>query len=492
MARAILVTMGNHHGMNALPGLAKHCEAGHHEDQPAGRFGRMFAHLPANHTPGVLLTEIGKAGGPMDGGAGADQTTTVPVGHVIFGQFIDHDITLDVTTSLDHTVEDGSVPNVRTPTLDLDCVYGEGPEAHRYLIRDDDARLVTGADLPGASLEQRNDLMRSPFGRAIIGDFRNDENRIVSQMQLGMIKFHNATCDALETPQLKGKALYEEARRHVTWHYQWAVVFDFLVAMCGRSVVDDVLANGRKLYCHVHRPYIPVEFSVAAYRFGHSMVPQKIQIQSGAPKRGFFSNQLGRGFTAVPSIDAVVDWNELFDTPAGANFQNAEKFDTKMAKILLALPFVDPSDERSLATRNLLRGNAYRLPSGEQIAQLMIEREVTGISQSVIDPVTERVRDISEAAVAGTGVPPMTGNGSPLWLYLLAEGEIIGRADGIGGHDPGEGLGPVGARIVAEVIIGLLELDDRSFFGADGNWVPDPGLRTIGEILASTNSPDLP
>jgi hypothetical protein len=164
-----------------------------------------------------------------------------------------------------------------------------------------------------------------------------------------------------------------------------------------------------------------------------------------------------------------------------------------MAKLLLALPFVDgtPAD-KSLATRNLLRGNAYRLPSGEQVARLMLERKVSGLRDDMIEAVTDRVRAITQVAVAGTGTEPMTGDGSPLWLYLLAEGEVIGRADGVGGHDPGEGLGPVGARIVAEVIIGLIELDERSYFGGNGNWVPEPGRRTIGEILASVNSADLP
>ena len=482
--------MGNHHGMNDLPGLAKYCEPGRDEDHPEGRFGRMFPKLPASYTPSDLLVKIGEAGGPMDGGTGANRTQTVPVGHVMFGQFIDHDITLDVTTSLDRNVVAGQTPNVRTPTLDLDCVYGEGPDAHRYLHQGDDARLLTGADTPGATVAQQNDLMRSPIGRAVIGDFRNDENRIVSQLQLGMIKFHNAVCDALETPTLKGKHLYEEARRHVTWHYQWCVVHDFLAAMCGRSVVDDILANGRKLYCHIDRPYIPVEFAVAAYRFGHSMVPQKIQVQRGASEHPFFGNKLGKGFTAVPSTDAIVDWHELFDTSEGRNVQRAEKFDTKMAKVLLALPFIDAPEERSLATRNLLRGNVYRLPSGEQIAAVMQER--LGLDQALIDPVTDKVRDISEQAVQGTSIAPITHGGSPLWLYLLAEGEVIGRADGIGGHDPGEGLGPVGARIVAEVIIGLLELDERSFLGANRNWVPDPSFGTIGEILASTNWAGLP
>ena len=123
-----------------------------------------------------------------------------------------------------------------------------GPEPHPYLYRDG-IRLLTGADQSGASPEASNDLLRAPNGRAIIGDHRNDENRIVSQLQLGMIKFHNNICDTLHTanPSLEDAELFEEARKFVTWHYQWAVVFDFLVAMCGRPVVNDILTNGRRI-----------------------------------------------------------------------------------------------------------------------------------------------------------------------------------------------------------------------------------------------------
>lgn len=473
----------SHHGVNELPGLAQYRGPGHHEDHPDGRFGRMFPHLAANYVPAPLLTLIGEQGGPMDGGSASDRTLSVPAGQVIFGQFIDHDITLDTTSSLDGNQRAVDTPNVRTPTLDLDCIYGDGPESHPYLYRDG-IRLHTGEDVPGATIEQQNDLLRAPNGRAIIGDHRNDENRILSQMQLAMIRLHNDACDALSATA-SGHDLYEAARRHVTWHYQWCVVFDFLVAMCGRSVVEDILGRGRKLYCHVTRPYIPIEFAAAAYRFGHSMVPMRIQVQKGGPNFEFFGPQLGDGFTAVTTTSAIVDWHELFDTAAGRSVQRADKLDTKLATDLLALPFITAPSERSLATRNLLRGNVFRLPSGEQIAEQL------ELDDALVDPVVAKVRDIADAAVAGTNVPSL-GAGSPLWLYILAEGEVIGRADDVGGHDPGEGLGPVGARIVAEVLIGLLEHDERSFLGANRNWVPDAGLDKIGDLLATTNWSGLP
>jgi len=271
--------MAKHHGQNDLKGLSAHCKRGHEQTRD-DRFGRLFPELSPGYVPADVLMDIGAPDGPMDGKSKADRTKTVPVGHVFFGQFIDHDITLDLTSSFDSVAEDG-LPNARTPTLDLDCVYGAGPDDAPFLYTQGapfrGAKLLTGAAQDPTDSLRVNDLLRSPNGRAMIGDHRNDENRIVSQLQLGMIKFHNKIADLLHdepNSDLKNVELFEEARRETTWHYQWAVVNDFLVTMCGGAVVQDILSCGRKFYCPLE-PFIPVEFSVAAYRFGHSMAPMK-------------------------------------------------------------------------------------------------------------------------------------------------------------------------------------------------------------------------
>lgn len=219
------------------------------------------------------LTALGAPDGPMKTAARPARSKTVPVGFVFLGQFIDHDITLDITSSLD-AVSDGDIPNARTPTLDLDCVYGAGPEANPYLYHDDGdfkgVKLITNADL-GAKGHAQHDLARVGSS-ALIGDFRNDENRIVSQLQLAMIRYHNQVCDDLSrhTPTLTGAALFEEARQHCTWHYQAMIVNEFLPTMCGKATVDRILAHGPRFYRPDGRPFIPVEFSVAAYRSGAS------------------------------------------------------------------------------------------------------------------------------------------------------------------------------------------------------------------------------
>ncbi|MEL7218307.1 MAG: peroxidase family protein, partial [Pseudomonadota bacterium] len=322
-----------------------------------------------------------------------------------------------------------------------------------------------------------HDLLRSPNDRAIIGDPRNDENRIISQIQLAVIRFHNHVAQTVhDNPSQfgldaapEGHELYEVSRRLTTWHYQWAVVNDFLTDMCGKPVVERVLGCGRKHYC-AETPFIPVEFSVAAYRFGHSMVPFQLQVQMGQRQFPLFSpNGLGGAFTPVPSTAAVVDMHELFFTPENRAVQRTQKLDTLMSKDLLSLPFVTGTPaEKSLATRNLMRGNTFLLPAGEKVAAAV------GRDQSEIDQVIAKVATIN-ADLGEEGIP--------LWLYLLAEAEVIGREESDGSFTPGEGLGPVGATIVTEVMIGLLELDEHSFLGANRNWIPQDDWNTLGKLL---------
>ncbi|MEB8432107.1 heme peroxidase family protein [Cocleimonas sp. KMM 6892] len=466
--------MSDNHGMHTLDGIDAFCSPFHHRS-PGESFGRMFNIAPLSTYPGALK-ELGKQTGPMDGSTTSNRTNSVAVGDVFFGQFIDHDITLDVMSSLSSNTDVTQLHNARSPSLDLDNIYGDGPEAQPYLYSSQGnfagIKLLTGADLMNPTPPEAADLMRSVHGRAIIGDPRNDENRVISQLQLAMINFHNHVVDHLSADHAGGE-LYELSREYSTWHYQWVVVHDFLVKMCGGAVVNDILGSG----CKYYKPqfgdaYIPIEFSVAAYRFGHSMIPQKIQIQKNDSALELFGSLLGRGFEPLSDPRGIVDWLELVHSNAGRNVQMAEKLDTKLATDLLKLPFISSDSEQSLATRNLLRGQSFLLPSGENIAHAMQR------PQAEIDSVTSNAR-----TVAGNNVDISTG--TPLWFYLLSEAETIGRETTAGNFDQGEGLGPVGARIVAETLIGLLESDARSYMTVNRNWEPSDGVNvsTLGEML---------
>ena len=432
----------------------------------------------------------------MQSTGAAQKTTSVAVGQAFFGQFIDHDITLDLTSSFARLDQPEDTENVRTPALDLDCVYGDGPEGSPFMYwnapsaPDSDfngVKLLVGADAPGASPEAQEDLARSVHGRAIIGDPRNDENRVVSQLQLGFIRFNNRVADTLYAKGLREEELGRECRRITIWHYQWVVLWDFLPAIVGAPLVADILGRGRQVFRPEDQPFgerygvdpfIPVEFSVAAYRFGHSMIPQRIQIQPGKPALDVFGPTLGQGFSPLSNLDAVVNWNQALDL-SDPTVDRADKLDAKLAKDLLDLPFVDGSaDDKSLATRNLLRGQAFRLPSGETVAK------ACGRAQSEIDKVTLNAQALASAA----GVD--LASGTPLWLYALIEGAEIGRETSPGNFDQGEGLGPVAGRIVAETLIGLMELDARAFLGSNRAWSPDGddklgpnGVHTLLELL---------
>ncbi len=313
--------MPSHHGMNEFGGLNAYCRPSH-TGHRSDRFGRLCSDLAPLYTDPDILRAVGAENGPMDGGTGNNRTQSVSVGMVFFGQFVDHDITLDVTSSFDSINDADSIPNARTPTLDLDAVYGGGPEASPFLYHRSGPfmgiKLITGADTGGSAFADY-DLPRvradSPdlSDVALIGDPRNDENRIIGQIHLAMIRIHNKMVDRLaaQPNPPEGHDLYDAARHEVTWHYQWNVVHDFLVAMCGEGVVNRILSDGRMIY-KPDEPFIPVEFAVAGFRFGHSMVPQNIQVQSGNAPLALFGPGLGGAFAAVPSANAGVDMHEIF------------------------------------------------------------------------------------------------------------------------------------------------------------------------------------
>jgi hypothetical protein len=202
------------------------------------------------------------------------------------------------------------------------------------------------------------------------------------------------------------------------------------------------------------------------------MMPQEVQVQKGAESHDLFGKTFGIGFRPLDTEEAIVDWHELVETDAHRSVQHAEELDTRLATDLLDLPFIREG-ESSLATRNLLRGQTFLLPSGEEVARAM------GRPDDEIERVAEEARELAEPAADLAG-------GIPLWFYVLTEAEEIGRETEPGQFEDGEGLGPVGAQIVAETLYGLIELDDRSYLATNRNWDPavdGVGPETLGEML---------
>ncbi len=453
------------------------------QPQPAAndgpeRFSRLFDnHPPFSDADDDLrrqLAELGKPGGILDASdpldVGPVELITEPehsennpnnlthtAGVTFLGQFLDHDITSDGGSTLGQQTSVNRSVNLRTARLDLDSVYGGGPsESRRLYTQQDEFTLRVES---GGLFE---DLPRDDNNVAIIGDGRNDENLIISGLQVAFLKFHNAVLDQVRSStNLRGQAAFDEAQRIVRWHYQWIVLHEVLPQFVGQAMVDDILANGRQHYTD-RQPRIPVEFQTAAYRFGHSMIrPSYRANMAGDNGDPFFAmvfdlatmgdddpDDLSGGHRAPRRF---IGWQTFFDFEDGEVKPN-KLIDTKLSTPLFELPMGTISTQRgepigptSLATRNLLRHITWGIPSGQRVAREM------GVDRLA----TNDLADINDVA------PRLRGR-TPLWLYILREAEIM--ADGL--H-----LGPVGGRIVAEVFIGILQLDPTSFL-SDPSWRP--------------------
>ena len=289
-----------------------------------------------------------------------------------------------------------------------------------------------------------HDLPRNQQGRALIGDPRNDENVILAQLHLLFLRFHNAVVDCVGN--------FDEAQQIVRWHYQWIVVHEFLEKIVGKPMADRVLVH-RKYFRWKREPFIPVEFSGAAYRFGHSMVRPAYGVEkrppnSPLPQQAIPLSQFLAGFTRLPER-LVIDWERFFKLPGVAREpQSSQRIDTAIVSPLFELP----EGRGALPRLNLLRGLRLGLPSGQDVANAMEE------------PLLPK-----EALLLDDGpepkVPESLLTATPLWFYILCE-----AASALG--EKGRHLGPVGGRIVAEVLVGLLEGDPSSYLSMEPAWQP--------------------
>ena len=448
---------------------------------PAGKFGRMFPEIPPLMPSLESLDDLGAAmldtrphDDPDDQ---SGDNPRVPAGFTYLGQFIDHDITFDTTALQEIIVDPLALRNFRTPMLDLDCVYGSGPVAQPYLYdRDDNDKFLIGrtSSDPGGGdatvpTELPHDLARAPQRFALIGDPRNDENLIVGQTHLAFLRFHNKVVDGLRDGSILReapirKSTFEEARDTVIWHYQWIVIHDFLGRLLDEEQLGIVLKGEGKRFYHLDEgqdAFIPVEFSAAAYRFGHTMVRDAYDynrvftflpggVVPGTLDLIFkFSGLSGGGVGDVPvPSDWIIDWGRFYELGGGAAHGLSRRLDPFLAPTLQDLPGVPPPS--SLAIRNLRRGRSLGLPPGQSVAKFM-----------GFDPL--KPSDIARGPDGQVAQRHNLHIETPLWYYILKEAEIQGG---------GERLGQVGSRIVAEVFIGLLRADIGSYLSRKPNWKP--------------------
>ena len=427
------------------------------DQEPPFRFRRVGPkgqQLPVA-TLRKLADEMTRAGGGNTG---------IPAGYTYLGQFIDHDLTMDKTEVMfGSSIAAGDMVQGRSPRLDLDSLYGGGPQdaGSEKFYADDGLRLKMGKTDDGKPFDLPRDGKK-----ILIPDHRNDENLAVGQTHLAFIRFHNRVIKELASvPPAKR---FGKARRAVVKHYQWMIRHDYLPRICEESVVTDVFANGRKLVEPNAKGSVatamPIEFSIAAFRLGHSMIRGEyewnaiFQDGGGTLQALFTFSGTGGSLTEGSPLPGIwpADWRRLYDFPAAGHpgleappgrFNRAMRIDTRIVNPLDKLPIGSigakkkPADklELNLAFRNLVRARMVKLATGQDMVARLKEKGVTvkALTKSQIVNGSGGAELSSLTAAQRNAVAQKT----PLWFYILREAELNdGKLDG------------VGARIVAETI----------------------------------------
>ena len=501
----------------SLEGRTRTLAAALEASTPPFRFSRMGPNGVGQQLGEANLKKIAKAMTVRAGGGGSQ----IPAGFTYLGQFIDHDLTFDKTqVMLGENVSPGQLLQARSPSLDLDSLYGAGPQdPESGKFYSDGVHLKVGETVAAGSDPAMPgfDLPRVGTGstkkarrRARIPDKRNDENLAVAQTHLAFIRLHNRVADSLPAG-LTDAQRFARARELVVKHYQWMIRTDFLPRLCRAAVVNDVFTNGRKAFevgvVPTEVPTMPIEFSVAAYRLGHSMVRgvyewnKNFNTDTGIPG----SLELLFEFSGLSGAMAgdeklltswIADFRRLYDfneagrgdlvVPA-AKFNRARRIDTKLAQPLAQLPqqtigpppVPDTDPTRNLAFRNLSRARMVRLATGQQMARFLKQKGVTltaltkaqirdGKNGALLDMLGRAQRD---ALLAKT----------PLWFYILREAELNnGKLTG------------VGARIVAETFHRAMEGSEFSIV-RDTSFQPTLGpnnstFRMVDLLLFAANN----
>jgi hypothetical protein len=234
----------------------------------------------------------------------------IPLGLTFFAQFIDHNLTLDITPLFAMQQDPAAVTDIRSSNLDLNAVVD-------YLLATDPQKYV--------------------------GEGANP-------------------------------TLFRDASQTAHWHYQWIIVNEFLPKIIGAEVVQEVVTHGRLWYRPAEQgyqyPYMPVEFSTAAYRLGHAMLRQHYVINDG-----FQANLFDMPVFGNPRIDASkkLDFTKFFDFPGKPAAQRARRYGAIITPPVFELPFIDPIDDPPvvLPQRNMLRARLFKVPSGQEVATLM-------------------------------------------------------------------------------------------------------------------------
>ena len=456
-----------------------------------GHYSRLFA-APSEPIPTDDEFKLVKLGTAMRYEEEREGTLTPRVGYTYFGQFVGHDLTHDATPLAGPYRAAEKTPNFRTATFDLDHVYADGPKGSPYLYEGEEGAetFKIGATIPSG---YRRDLPIG-HGHLLIGDLhdtRNVDNLLLRQLHVVFLKFHNEAIRQLQTnPEMQSLAeslgqdsLFERARRLVCWHYQWIIRHDYLPRILHNDIWQHQEERTRRKrggkFC------VPIEFSLAAFRFGHSMVRNAYRLNC-RHQRIVIGELMELGQKAEPiSDDDLVEWGTFFDgLPTSGPTASSSFIDTSVSlamhglsagtiRLANRLEAIDPSN---LPVRTLLRGARAQLPSGQEVAQALATKGKIKLADCLT--CLELTTDTSNRSGSVLGRCGLEGN-TPLFYYILKEAELKGKR---------LTLGPVGSHIVSEVIQTALEADPDGYMAGVGAQWELPRWRFSSGALHPVNS----
>lgn len=474
-------------------------------------FGRMFSNI--NDEMILRRSTCAALGNSMASLTElARKDSNIPAGYTYFGQFVDHDMSMDRTAEAAPVGPDDPIPSEpddnliqgRSPHLDLDSLYTQRPDLGVDLF--DGPRFKIGTTTPversdsGVNFERalKYDLPRVPSsdprrraGKALIGDPRNDENLAVAQTHLMWLKFHNAVVDALArtNPGLSDQALFSQAKELVVKHYQFIVLHDFVRRFIDADVYKDVILDGKRRFLRQgpgEVAFMPLEFAGAAYRHGHSQVRERynwnVEFEDRPFSLLFLFSEVSGGPSAMAGLPTlptnwIADFRRLYDFgatdfpqinaagPTELNF--AKSIDPYIAPVLGDLPELRPAVAaghlpfNNLAALNLRRGSLRGLPAGQDISRsistvkTLSRRDMEVVLDEAFIDVMDRLELFDR---------------TPLWLYLLIEAAVAG----------GDQLGELGSIIVAETFRTMIVTSDISILCGRAPWSPDMAMEALG------------
>ena len=447
-----------------------------------GKFGKLFPFIRPWHWKGSInpvsfFKNLGDSKFLFSSNGVDDDNPNIPAAYTYFGQFLSHDLSFDPTSIGERKTDPAMEWNFRSAAFDLDMIYGGGIFMSPHLYEKDIPVFIMGKSSSSSPpFQDFWDLQRNIQGSPIIPDNRNNDNVMVSQLHVALQLLHNRFVHAfMQDNNYTPAQIFTGARHETIRHYQWVILHDYLPTLICPKVYASVLKNKARTYStsrlprwkkllsfffinnpvfdkrewvrsifHTRdHPYIPVEFSAAAFRFGHSQVASTYQ---------FNQDTFG---AIMPDPDQkkpvfFVDWSLFFNKQnlshqINTNFSSAFEREVNIH-----------GEGFKLAALDFLRGWKLNLPSGQDVARKMGVRELSKSDWKKLDAQFKEFpyKKLQQHFQQHT----------PLWYYILAEAQS--QAEGMR-------LGPLGSHLVAETIIGILYADPTSFLNIEPDWKPD-------------------